>query len=368
MTLSLTLPESALALPRRFSFETQFNKPPLHQYHTYLLANLAANADLAATVIFAPGRAIVIHDIRITGDGSPVGVDDSNTSVWTVTDGSATIVVETYDSTTAFPADNVQTSLGTMANQVILAGGRVELTVLNGTTADLPPTVVTIEYSDLGAYPEEGWQIIAPDDGTAIITDGVPGELDLLTGGGTDNDEIYIARAIEEFKFADDKPLWWSMRGRLTEANTDDANIIAGLMDAVAANALQDNSGGPPSSYSGAVFFKVDGGTAWQFETSLTTTQTTTTLAALSPDGAADYHTLAIEARRRDATSVELIPYIDEAGGQDFKQALDANGKKVKHIITLGTPTDMMAMAGVKNGGANAETLVLQYMACHQLR
>ncbi len=368
MGLSLTLPESAMALPRRFGFETQFNRPPKHQSHQYLLANLAANADLAATVIFTPPRAIVIHDIRITGDGSPVGVDDSNTSVWTVTDGSANIVVETYDSTTAFPADNVQTSLGTMANQVILAGGRVELTVLNGTTADLPPTVVTIEYSDLGAYPYEGWQIIAPDDGTGIITDGVPGELDLLTGGGTDEDEIYLARAIEEFKFADDKPLWWTARLRLEEQGTDDANIIAGLMDAVAADRLQDAGAGPPSSYSGAVFFKVDGGTAWQFETSLTTAQTTTTLAALSPDGATDYHTLVIEARRRDATTVEIIPYIDEAGGQDWKQALDTNGKKVKHTITLGSPTDMMAMAGVKNGGANAETLVVQYMAAYQLR
>lgn len=368
MTLSLTLPESALALPRRFGFETQFNSPPRHDYHTFLLANLAAGADLAATVIFAPGRAIIIHDVIITPDGSSVGVDGSNTSVWTVDDGSATIVAETYDGTTTFPADNVQTSLGTMSNQVILLGGRVELTVTNGATADLPPVVVTIVYSDLGAYPYEGWQIIAPDDGIATIADGVPGELDLLTGGGSDEDAIYIARAIEEFLFADDKPLWWSTRLRLTEANVDDANIIAGLMDAVATESLQNAGGGPPDSYSGAVFFKVDGGTVWQFETSLTTAQTTTALVALSPDGATDYHSLAIEARRRDATTVELIPYIDETGGQDFKQALDANGDKIKHTITLGSPTDMMAMAGVKNGGANAETLVIPYMAAYQLR
>jgi len=368
MTLSLSLPESALALPRRFGFETLFNSPPKHQYHQYLLADLGAGIDLAATVIFAPGRAIVIHDIRITGDGSPAGVDDANTSVWTVTDGTSTIVAETYDTTTVFPADSVQTSLGTVANQVILAGGRVELTVLNGTAANLPPVVVTIEYSDLGAYPYEGWQIIAPDDGTAIIADGVPGELDLLTGGGSDNDEIYIARAVEEFLFADDKPLYWSTRLRLAEANTDDANIICGVMDAVAANRLQDDGAGPPSSYSGAVFFKVDGGTVWQFETSLGSTQITTALAALSPDGASDYHTLWIEARRRDATTIELIPFIDEAGGQKKDQALDANGDKIKHTITLGSPTDMMAFAGVKNGGANAETLIVQYMAAYQLR
>lgn len=367
MTLSLTLPESAMALPRRFGFETQFNSPPKRQHHQYLLADLAANADLAATIIFSPGVGIIIHDILITGDGAPVGVDASNTSVWLVTGrAAATIVTQTYDGTPAFPADAVQTSLGAVANRILLANDKLILTVTNGTTADLPPVVVTIIYSDLGAFPYEGWQFITAA-GTAAIVDGVPGELDLVNSA-SNNSDIYLARVIEEFLFADDKPLWWSTRLRLTESNTDDANIIAGLMDAVAFGALQNDGAGPPASYSGAVFFKVDGGTVWQFETSLAGTQTTTALADLSPDGATDYHTLVIEARRRDATTVEIIPKIDPAGGNNPQQALDANGDKIKHTITLGSPTDMMAMAGIKNGSASAETLVIQYMAAYQLR
>jgi hypothetical protein len=212
------------------------------------------------------------------------------------------------------------------------------------------------------------WTIIDADSGATVLPSDAAGGILNLTTGATDNNEAYVATTQELYLFADDKPLLFLARLQWVEANTNDANVIAGLMDAVAANHLIDDAGGPVASYSGAVFFKAKDSLLWQFETSLSGTQTTTTLAAASPNGAADFHSLKIEARRRDATTVEIIPYIDEAGGQDYKQALDANGAKVKHTITLGSPTEMSAMCGVKAGGANSEVVAVDYLGAHQLR
>lgn len=214
------------------------------------------------------------------------------------------------------------------------------------------------------------WTTIASDGGSAAVVDAAGGILRLTTSDATpaDNDEVYVHTANEVFLFADDKPGEAVGRVKWAEANVDDANVIFGLWDGVTANDLQDNAGGPPASYSGAVFFKLDGETQWRFETSLAGVQTTTLLAAVSPNGANDWHSLKIVWRLRDSTHVEIVPWIDENGGQDFHIALDdANGKPVKHIITLGLPTEMALAFGAKAGGANEETADFDYAGAFQL-
>lgn len=215
------------------------------------------------------------------------------------------------------------------------------------------------------------WTSIISNSGSASVVDAAGGLLRLVTSDATaaDNDETYVHTTNEVFLFGDDKPGEAIARLKWTEANVDDANVIWGAWDGVTADDLQDNGGGPPASYSGAVFFKLDGETQWRFETSLAGTQTTTLLAATAPNGASDFHALKITWRLRSSTIVEIVPWIDENGGQDFRVALDdANGKPVKHTITLGTPTEMALAAGVKAGGANSETLDIDYMGAYQLR
>lgn len=207
------------------------------------------------------------------------------------------------------------------------------------------------------------WTSLQADAGSSVAAvDAAGGGLDLTTGV-TDNFEVYLHMTQELFLIADDKPM--SCQGRLAfaEANTDDINVIFGFMSAVVVNSLIDNAGGPLASYSGAVFFKLDGELFWRFETSLAGVQTTTQLAAVSPAAATDFHTLEIHIQRRDATTVEIIPKIDEAGGNNPQQALDNTGKKVKHTITLGSPTEMALMCGAKSGGANAEVVRLSHVA-----
>lgn len=113
---------------------------------TYNLADLGAGNDLAESIVWVPPFAAEILDVLVTPDGDDAGVDNSNTSVWTVKNGSATVVTATYDATNTFPDDGVQTSLGSVANNVVAPGGTVTLTVTNGAAANLPACQVAIRY------------------------------------------------------------------------------------------------------------------------------------------------------------------------------------------------------------------------------
>ena len=206
------------------------------------------------------------------------------------------------------------------------------------------------------------WTLLEADGGGTVAVDAAEGGLTITTGS-TDNDEAYMHLTAELFLIADDKPMSCQARLAFAEAATNDINVLFGFQSAVVVNSLQDNAGGPLATYSGAVFFKLDGELFWRFETSLGSTQQTTRLAAVSPNSATDFHTLQIDIRRRDATTVEIIPMIDESGGNNPLQALDNNGVKVKHTITLGSPTEMSIVCGAKAGGSNAEVVNLKYIA-----
>ena len=210
------------------------------------------------------------------------------------------------------------------------------------------------------------WVTTLTDSGTASVGDAAGGIIALVPSDATvaDNDEAYIESANEVFKFAADKPLVFEARVQFTEANTDDANVIVGLLDAVGANSLVDNGGGPPSSYSGAVFFKIDGGTVWQTETSNSTTQTTNELTSTNVNnlskksqtaGGAAYQTLRFEYMPYSATNAYVTFFVD---GVTVAQ----------HDYIFTSATEMQIGIGVKNGGANNETLNVDYVVCSQER
>jgi hypothetical protein len=162
--------------------------------------------------------------------------------------------------------------------------------------------------------------------------------------------------------FAADKPILFETRVQFTEANADDANVIAGLMDAVAADALLDNGGGPKASYSGMVFFKEDGQTLWSCESSVGGVQTTTQLSAAGAldkvprtAGGSAWQVLRIEFRPISPTLADVLFFVD--GQAACRQSLSFTGA-----------TEMQVVMGVKNGGANLETLNVDYVGAWQLR
>lgn len=200
------------------------------------------------------------------------------------------------------------------------------------------------------------------DTGAAVANIDAPGGQVTLTTGATDNNECALLTTKEIFLFAASKPIRLEARAKFTEANTDDANVFVGLMNAIGADAMVDDGAGPKASFSGAGFYKVDSGTRWQLISSLGTTRTTTDLtAALSLDklaktsGGGAWQKLRIDVMPIDSTRAEVHFWIDDV-------------HVATHDLTYTSATDMNAGAVMKAGGANSEVLYVDYIECFQTR
>lgn len=204
------------------------------------------------------------------------------------------------------------------------------------------------------------WTETSPDTGAtvALDADGIGGVIQLTTGA-TDNNEAYL-ESNEIAKFAASKPIHLEALVQYTEANTDDANILVGLMDAPGADSLLDNGAGPKASYSGAVFFKVDGGTKWNVESSIAGTQTTTETDVTA--GGSAQQRLEIDVYPTSSTSADIVFKIDG------RQCRDSGGTAIKHTVSIASATEMAIAFGVKAGGANSEVLNVDYVAFRQKR
>lgn len=206
----------------------------------------------------------------------------------------------------------------------------------------------TIEFFDefYTFIDDDVWVDTVSDGGTIDVGDAHGGVLSIATGA-TDNDESYVSSQHEIFKFAVDKKLFFEARVKLTEANTDDANIIVGLSDTVAADSLVNNGAGPMASYDGVVFFKVDGGVVWQAETSNAGTQNTDISAGAFTSGS--WHKLTIFYDDNDGTTASVKFYVDGVLGATLE-------------LTISGMDEMHVLLGAKAGGANAETLLVDYV------
>ena len=205
---------------------------------------------------------------------------------------------------------------------------------------------------------------VATDSGVTTVTDAAGGVISLAASDGTvaDNDEIYRHTISETFKFAVGKPIEFYCRAQYTEANTDDANVYIGLMDAMDANALVDNGAGPKTTASAAGFFKVDGGTNWNVIYSDSTTQVKVELtAANSLDGLAK----TAGGSAYQVFEIKVLPL-----GSRLDVLFFINGVHVYTIAdrTFANATEMDAGLGIKNGGANLETLNYDLIYCYQTR
>lgn len=204
---------------------------------------------------------------------------------------------------------------------------------------------------------------------TALDADGLDGRF-LLTVATDDNEEAYIYTN-ELFKFVDRKPFGVIGRFQYAEAATDDANIIFGVLEGGGgANTLVDDGAGPPADYDGACFFKVDGGTRWNFESSVGTTQETTVLDYTA--GGSSFVTMGIDFFPISSTEIEITPWIDTAGGNALVQCREYNVNPrvplVKHTRTFSSVGEMALVFGVKNGGANTEVLTVDLAAWYSRR
>ena len=201
------------------------------------------------------------------------------------------------------------------------------------------------------------WTTTATDSGTSAIADAAGGIMVLAASDGTpvDNDEIYFS-TIEQVRIAANKPFIIGASIQFTEAATNAANVLFGCMNAVAANALQDNGLGPAANFSGAAFFKVDGSRNWRVIYSDGTTQTIAELTEVNSlrkqaelSGVAVYQHLSIDVIPKTSTLVDVIFKID--GSTVFKM-LDR---------TFASATEASVVLGLKAGTAAAQTMNSDY-------
>lgn len=210
------------------------------------------------------------------------------------------------------------------------------------------------------------WVATLTDSGTAAVGDAAGGILVLTASDGSvaDNDEAYVESPNETFKVVANKPIVFEALVQFTEANTDDANILVGLADAVGANSLVDDGAGVAAACC-FVFYKVDGATLWRVrvevnsvalaDAELTAANSLDRLAHTAGTASA-YQRLRIEIQPLASADGEARFFID--GVLVYKYRGD--------IITSGT--EMQIGLGVKNGGANNQTLNVDYVSCIQRR
>lgn len=123
----------------------------------YQVEDLAADADIGdgtaanARSIFMAQHALTIHKISILSQGTPAGIDDSNTCVVKCYRGTNAIVTKTYNTATPFPANHAESNLGTLSNNIFAAGEDLRFDVVNGTTANPPPFMLAVEFEPQAA-------------------------------------------------------------------------------------------------------------------------------------------------------------------------------------------------------------------------
>ena len=118
----------------------------------YAIEDLAAGADIAdRTIFYVPtGKDFTVTKIGIIPRGASAGIDDANTAVIAMKDGSGnTIVSKTFNTATQPPAAGVIGDLGEVDNtyKLLSAGEKLVLNVTQGVTANLPACDLQVEVT-----------------------------------------------------------------------------------------------------------------------------------------------------------------------------------------------------------------------------
>jgi hypothetical protein len=109
----------------------------------YTSADLAAGADLTDVPFGVTIKNGEILGIVVISTGAAAGIDDANTSVFSVDNGADTVASFTFNTANVFPAAGAAQEL-TLDETAVSAGDVLTLSVTNGATADLPIFMVQV--------------------------------------------------------------------------------------------------------------------------------------------------------------------------------------------------------------------------------
>ena len=226
-----------------------------------------------------------------------------------------------------------------------------------------------IMYSDLARvrtevnFFDDFFWYITPHFWTSLAADGgvtAPAQQDAEHGtvqmatAATDNNEVMVRSTNEIALFQADASMIFESRIQYTEANTDDANVAVGMVDAAGANVLSDDGAGDNINSSGVLIFKVDGETVWRAACEINGTIVETQ--SVQTAGGASYQTLRIIGKPVSGVDYEFTYFVDNV------QLTDSNNRPIKHRLASASATEMRLVAGyIKAGSANSETLNIDY-------
>ena len=208
------------------------------------------------------------------------------------------------------------------------------------------------------------WTSVLGGSATAAAGDAVGGQLTLSCVDSVTNREAYVKMTNQLFKYQNNTPIQVECYLQYSEANTNKANIAFGLMSSVGAASMQDTTGEPKTNFSGAVIYKVPGGTQWKTASSVGTTQTVTQSDTTA--GGSAFQRLMIEIMPVSSTLAEVTYFVD---GNQLKTSTGRPGTgKIKDQVTYTGAVNMALFVCCKNGSTSPESLLVDYIAWEELR
>lgn len=189
--------------------------------------------------------------------------------------------------------------------------------------------------------------------GTNAFQD-VPGGVYNVVTAAADNDYHAMSTVAENWLFAAGKELWFEARFKVAEAATNASAWWLGLTDTLTTGGFQANTAGPLAAYDGALIYKTpETAMTVNFETSNAGTQNTL----------AEFATAITDTWHRAGFYFDGVGYITP-----FFHNGTVWTKGAAQAISLTGLEAMHAVFGIKAGGANAETLQMDYLKIVQLR
>lgn len=322
------------------------------------------HASTAATVVYADSgeRAVGVVPVDVaSGSKAPVELLHGGTTIKVVAAGAISANAEVYTANDGKVSASVS---GEPLGRVLVATSNDgDFTILlpygqSGGDNDKDWAVFEDDFlwPNIDESGSEGvWSTDVSDGGAVTMQDAHGGQVALSTSDTTvaDNDEAYLATTNEIYKPAIgvvNGEVLAILKGRLklTEANTNDANIIFGLLggdNLTLDDTLTDNGAGPADANQYIAMWKVDGGAVWQGGVRDTAQDHDTNVGAFSDGAFAELKMVIYDADIADG-ELEVEFFVDGVSGGTKTYAVSG-------------ATEMRIIAGVKNGGANEETLYI---------
>lgn len=216
-----------------------------------------------------------------------------------------------------------------------------------------------IGSDDFSEYVDaQRWTKLAADSGSSVAAgDNVNGVVTLTTGA-TNNNEASFYMTNKCFLFADQRAGAIEALVQYAEAAINVANIAFGVWSAPGANMLIDDGAGPATTASGALIYKVDGGTAWKCISSKSTTQTITTSKLTA--GGTSYVRLRVEWQAVGDPALDLTEVTFFVDDKPLFDAADTSrNKEIKHIVTHTSAAAMTLVFYVKAGDGTTQTYLV---------